>query len=398
MHRGFWLRPVLAGALVALGCAPAARGADDPKKEDDHSQRAVFTTVDGVDLDGTFYPAEPDTAAGAKAKEAVVLLLHNIDKSGGSSRQEGWPELAMALQKEGYAVLAFDFRGFGNSRNVAKEFWDPAINPYVRHVKGAHKAKPPATIDHKDFDANAAEFYPSLVNDVAAAKAFLDRKNDRAVNTSNLILVGAGEGATIGALWVEMEWHRRKVKALGAKGLPVLDEPEGRDVAAAVWLSLSPKLGGKDVALHTWLADAAAENKVPTSFIYGEKDEAAAASQEAWKAVERGVRKQNAGLTGDKLETALKEEMYLDRDHPVEGTSLTGSKLLTADGVSDWIVKKYLKAVMDKRGPKEFRKREDKDDAFLWTFPGAPSITAKKVGEDNLRVAPVDAAKKANGS
>src|SRR5438874_1289007 len=80
------------------------------KKAD--AKRVTFKTYDGVELAGTFYPA-----GGTAKKDATVLLLHDFDhKSGGNSHQDRWDELAERLQQEGYSVLSFDFRGFGESK------------------------------------------------------------------------------------------------------------------------------------------------------------------------------------------------------------------------------------------------------------------------------------------
>src|SRR5262249_35021117 len=159
-----------------------------------------FHSADGVELSGTYFPS----AAGKK--DACVLLLHDFDsKKGGNSHQDGWDALAGRLQAEGYAVLSFDFRGFGESKTVGKSFWDIRRTPHnnmVRRRKGS-----PDSVDHKDFNIG---YYPYLVNDIAAAKAFLDRRNDaREVNSANVIVVGAGNGATLGAMWMASECRRR---------------------------------------------------------------------------------------------------------------------------------------------------------------------------------------------
>jgi len=102
---------VALGLAVLMALTPASRAAD--------SDRVKFDTVDSVQLQGQFYPAK-----GKDGKEkAVVLLLHDIHK-GGNSGQDGWGALAEALQKDGFAVLSFDFRGHGDSTNVGGQFWE----------------------------------------------------------------------------------------------------------------------------------------------------------------------------------------------------------------------------------------------------------------------------------
>jgi pimeloyl-ACP methyl ester carboxylesterase len=388
MWNGF--RLFFTAALGVAVCSLAARGADDPKKDDDTSKAVQIETTDGVTLEGRFYTAAPT----GKAKEATVLLLHNINaKAGGSSNQPGWDELAKKLQANGYSVLKFDFRGFGNSTSVSSSFWKENYN--MRNVRGANKARPPSTISHKDFDANASEYYPYLVNDIAAAKGYLDRRNDAGqANTSSLIVIGAGEGATLGAMWMASEWHRQRVNGTPGSLIPTklsLEEPEGRDEAAAVWLNLSPRLGNREIpgALHKWLAEMSGSNKVAMGFIYGDQDEVAANSTKGdLVAIARQIARDN-GTSEDAAQNLMKKKSI--GSFVLQKTKVTGSDLLTANDseAQKWIVDKFLKVVMEERGAKESRKRVDKDDSFVWTFPGSRPIEAKMKGEDNLRPAPV---------
>ena len=93
-----------APVLTLLVAAPVA-----------HAQRAVtFDTADGVTIKGTYWVSPKGRKAPA------VLLIHNIDKdNGGHSHEDGWDSLGNALNKKGYAVFSFDFRGFGQSTALA---------------------------------------------------------------------------------------------------------------------------------------------------------------------------------------------------------------------------------------------------------------------------------------
>ena len=140
-------------------------------------EKVKFDTVDQVQLQGTFYPSPQDR------KGTTVLFLHKI---GSHSQKDNWDKLAETLQAAGCAVLSFDFRGHGESVSVAPEFWQQQANQGIR---GFNLAKPKGTISYKDFPP---AYMPYLVNDIAAAKSFLDRKNNGGdCNTSNLILIGA---------------------------------------------------------------------------------------------------------------------------------------------------------------------------------------------------------------
>ncbi len=239
-------------SLPALSAQTAKTGAGKKDAKKDGASKAnsrgvSFRTSDGVELQGNFYPA-PSSGG----KDACVLMLHNFSaRTGGDSREENWDRLAAELQKAGYAVLTFDFRGFGKSKSVDKAvFWDRLKNPQNQTIRNALKT--PETIDRVDF---RSDYYPYLVNDIAAAKTYLDRKNDaREVNASNLIVIGAGEGATLGALWMASEEYRKKDRSFGMIGQPPdLDQPESRDFVCAVWLSISPSLAGRAAPVRKWL-------------------------------------------------------------------------------------------------------------------------------------------------
>ncbi len=222
-------RRLLPGLLAALAFAwlPASlHAADKAKKPDDKKERVRFKSYDDVELIGSFY-------AGNSRKSPAVLLLHEL---GGSSQDAGWDELARKLQDQGFSVLSFDFRGHGKSTTVGKAFWTVQIN---RSLRGVNLNNPRSEINAKDFPAG---YFPYLVNDIAAAKRFLDEQNDAQVcNSSNLILIGAKDGATLGALWAASEFghvrgFRNQFNVLVPKGV------EGEDITCCVWISISQTL------------------------------------------------------------------------------------------------------------------------------------------------------------
>src|SRR5262245_41278023 len=187
-----WRTTLLPGLIALALLGPAATDALAQGKKA-NTKNIEFDTSDGVTIKGTLWPN-----AGGK-RDAVVILLHNFDPDkGGNRSQDNWPLLAQMLYDDGYSVLSFDFRGFGDSKSVSKEFWNAGHNraPLLKNIT----AKPPDFIEYKkNFNSG---YYTYLVNDIAAAKAYLDRRNDaKELNTSNVILIGAGQGATLGAMW-----------------------------------------------------------------------------------------------------------------------------------------------------------------------------------------------------
>jgi pimeloyl-ACP methyl ester carboxylesterase len=370
----FLLAGLAGGLLAGTG---STRAADDKteKKGDVEFKRVQLPTCDGMELDGTFYP-------GASGKrDACVLLLHNFTaKKGGGSHQDSWDMLAAMLQKEGYSVLSFDFRGFGGSKSVSDKFWSHPHNRGLLRGPAASGRKLPVAIDEKDFPAN---YYSFLVNDIAAARAFLDRRNDAGeVNTSNLVVIGAGEGATLGALWMAAECRRYKAPAMIGLGPPKLaNDSEGKDIAAALWLSISPSLAGVKMAgLRAALTETARDNKIPTVFIYGKNDEAAGNTASTYYKVINTLPNGKSAELKDTTGTK-----------GIERTALSGSKLLQDRdrlGTAAFILN-HLNKVMDARGSRESKKRELDRFAYYWVLPGRRQpILAKMAGEDYLHPIP----------
>ena len=174
------VRPLL-GLLAGLSLIllPTFGQAAPPKPEE-----VKFDTADKVELHGTFY-------ASGKNKSPCVILVHKI---GGNRQQQGLEKLARALQESNYAVLSFDLRGHGDSTSVERTFWQVPTNATL--IRGANISK--EKISYRDF---APTYYPMLANDLSAAKRYLDQQNNAgSCNSSNTIVIGAEEGAAIGAL------------------------------------------------------------------------------------------------------------------------------------------------------------------------------------------------------
>jgi hypothetical protein len=306
--------------LGSLVLSPATLGAQKASEE------VQFDTADKVEIHGTFYPP-------GKPKAPCVLLLHKL---GGNRDEHGWAQLAQTLQKD-YAVLRFDFRGHGDSTNIGPGFWRYPSNVLI---KGA--ARMPQKISYKDF---LPGYLPVLANDVAAARRFLDTQNDAGLcNSANIIVIGAEEGAAIGALWVASEWERRRLTK-GNFGQWTVDPSrvEGESIAAAVWLSIPRNLSGVPVGL--WLRGPAnrVRDKVPMAFFYGDKD------QKASQAVQ---------VVMSELRVGGREKPDFTKAR-AKDTRLTGAELLgksplnTEDDISI-----YLENVIKKRGNKPYVKRD----------------------------------------
>ncbi|MBU6296555.1 MAG: alpha/beta hydrolase, partial [Planctomycetes bacterium] len=152
-----------AAALVLIASFASAQAAEAK------ADKVKFDTVDGVTLIGKFYP-------GSKGKKgSTFLLLHSFEKGkGGSSAQDGWADLAGALQADGHSVLSFDFRGHGESTGVSQDFWNILPeNPMTGQVGNPHnkilgtpKANTANVLDASRFPP---KYFFYLVNDISAA-------------------------------------------------------------------------------------------------------------------------------------------------------------------------------------------------------------------------------------
>lgn len=366
---------VLAGVALAglLTCGALAQEDKKDKDKDkaETSKKIKFTSFDGVELSGTFYPK----AAGAKDKDACVLLLHNFDRiKGGNSHQDGWDHLAEDLQKEGYAVLSFDFRGFADSKEVSRDkFWNRSKAPQNLTLPVASRT--PDAIDFKEFRAN---YYPNLANDIAAARACLDHKNDiREVNSSNLILIGAGEGATLGSLWLATECKRKRSRGFLNDRRLDLDDPEARDVACAVWLSISPTLAGISMPVGKWLVEAGAEQRIPIGFLYGGDDPASKDLDKHYVEM----------ITSSGY--ARKTKLDFTAAAEIPGTKLRGSQLLTKSLNTDQMIKTYLDKVLERRGTREPRSHDPIKTTYYWAFRSGYPVLAKTEQEELIRALPL---------
>jgi hypothetical protein len=340
--------------LVGGRTAPAQEGGNAGKK-------MRFTTVDGVEISCTWRPGGKD--------KATVMLLHAlaVDKNtkGEDSHKKGWDNLAKALADKGHAVLSFDFRGHGDSTTVdPKVFWAPLFRnrTFVRPSNNPNQLL---------FKQIPATFYNSLVNDIAAAKAFLDRRNDAGeCNSSNLVLIGAETGATLGAIWMNSEWQRWELFPQGVGLQPTAAKtPEGKNIIGCLWLSINTKLGERTVNPVQTLAIASLKNATPTIFMYSEDQ----------KGDKKIAREFEAAVKPLQAQDASKYEVLAAV--PVKGAEQRrGRELLATQalGVENYIFAWLPKIVEVKAN--EYVARDFQKSQFVWNLNGT-LIPAKRPGD-----------------
>lgn len=340
------LRTGLAVCLFALGAAPLAA------QDDEKGRRARMTTADGVELYGRFYPGTRDSAC--------VLLLH---APGAGHDSQAWRRFPLLLQSKGYAVLAFDFRGHGRSTVIdPTEFWSPRHAANRTWVRGSARDE---EIDVRDFDRR---YFPVLANDIAAARAYLDRQNDQGeCNASNLILVGAGEGATLGALWLNGEFRRHRFHPAMLAGFKsrIDPQPEGDRVLCCLWLGIRPTLGSRSVNLSSLLDLPSRQRKLPTLLVHARSNER---DRDRAAALARFLRR------GQKLP-------YSDAVEIPDVGSATGAQLLTYAATQRALVR-YLDTVVETEG-KEWDSQDAANALYVWAMPGsARPVAANIVGRN----------------
>lgn len=329
------------GAAVALVVLLGA-WAHEAAAQGGATEKVRFDTFDRVTLRGTFYPSTKGT------KSPCVLLLHAL---GGNSAQEGWGTLAKALQEKGFAVLAFDFRGHGDSREVDPAvFW--SVGPNSR-MKGHQPGKPRSDIDYKNF--TSYYHYLTLVNDIAAAKRYLDTRNDnQECNSSNVIVIGAESGATLGALWMVTEWHRR-VGAQAVPPVPVKGHVAGQEIVCGVWLGINPTLGSFKAPVESWLRLQQMKEKVPMYFLYGAQD----------TKTERYVQHLHNEVLRAKTDKKLSK---LTGVRGIEGTKLSGRDLLLKGLKTRDLILTYVEKVIADNGTNTYE-RKDTSKSALYPVP-----------------------------
>lgn len=272
--------PTCFNRIAALSCCLAFLVAAAPPAIAQAPSEELIETYDGVKLRGLFYKAT------TQKNNSVVMILHPYGQDPSKGDYDG---LAKTLAGEGYHVLRFDFRGHGKSTDIIPErFWKEPMNR--QYVVGANRNPQKKEISFKDF--RASQYFPTLVNDIAAARTWIDVKNDsREVNASTIYIIGAGDAATLGMLFITTEWHREgkeppPVGFAGIKpqyvssrrGIVQQIDPAGKDYGGTVFLSPMRHASVSSNTIEDWVSkygrqtDGDMRKETPMLFIHGEKD------------------------------------------------------------------------------------------------------------------------------
>lgn len=279
--------------MFVLSASPV-RGQDkdkDKDKKDDNRQteEVALTTCDGLRLAGTWYPA-------SKGRQAdCVIMVHNYGKEF-DSRKGAFPSLAKDLQDAGFSVLTFDLRGHGRSTRAAtvfdpKLFTDLNLFPWNRNVSGIptpQKALTMKSINVSQFNTN---YFPYMINDIVAARRFLDERNDAGqCNAGAVHVIADRESGSLAMAWLHGEYLRNGINALQLGGVNP-KHVAGTDIMSATFLSYRPTQKAGQITKHLEKEKPLFENigfvresvreKVSMAFVYGDGDEKAKAASRA---------------------------------------------------------------------------------------------------------------------
>ena len=333
---------------------------DKPKVVPVEPEDQSFKSADGVKLVGKLYKT-------AKGAAPVVLMLHDYKAN---PNEAVWEDTAQLLANRGYNVFRFDFRGHGKSLDVVPgEFWLRPENKSLINLGGVNPSLK-STIKFTEFKQN---YFPMLVQDIAAARNVIDQLNDNGVvNASTIYLLGAGDSAGLGMLYLASEWSRERQKPnVGVvaqyvspnRPLFPTAEPAGGDFGGAVWLGPTRNVSMSTQIIKDWVLSPRTINlRTETSmlFIHAEKDTKSAPVAKFLYKDALMVESRTNPSTGQKL---LRPEQTFVRE--IKGSAAAGAKLLGNKLGTEDMVEKFLKAVDSERKSKTRKTREWDKPLFI---------------------------------
>jgi pimeloyl-ACP methyl ester carboxylesterase len=343
MNRYQWMA-VLSVMGFALGPASAASREAEPIR---------LETFDQVVLRGWFW------SSSQPKRDPTVILLH---EPGREPRDADWKALAGQLQAKGYSVLYFHFRGHGDSTEVGQGFWDQPLN--TRFIRGANR-KP----DVVTWESFSSRYWPMLAHDVAAARAFLDLKNDSGdCHSSRLLLIGVGDGITLGLQWLASE-SRRFNSITNLFGEKLATQSEATGTIGLVGIGLRSSLGDRSVPVLEWVSQLQKHLPTRMALLYHPADTSAAG-------VARSCERQTA-----------KSRLVVHR--PLQALSPTSEPLITQPGVQAAILK-YADFLKEAEVPGPWRVREAHQNRCYWLPVRGAAVLAKLENEAVPRQLPAD--------
>ncbi len=175
-------------------------------------EERTLTTGDGWPIKITYYES------GAGKESPVVILFPGVEGFEDSRTRKVWDDVAMALQKEEYAVVTADLRKHGDSL-------------------------PPVDEEEKKelIRLYPADYGLMVTQDLEAIKAFLVQEHQKEkLNIRKLGIATAGSGSLVAAAFAANDWAKKPWPdgPVGAR------TPRGQDVRAIMMLSPKSSVRG----------------------------------------------------------------------------------------------------------------------------------------------------------
>lgn len=307
--------------LVLVGILPSLPAQEEKSAEDLKPRAETFTTKDGVAIAATYWPS------GLKQDASVIVLLHGL-----KGNQLDWGGLPKKLHDEGFAVIAVDLRGHGQSKGASPTGDAVETKPSKIKGKGAKAGVEAGSLKARDYVA-MVQF------DLEAVKAFIFSEHQQhKLNMNKMGIVGAGLGATVGLNYAAVDWLKKPHTDGPVGG----QTPRGQDVRAVVLLTPDSEITGLQ------LMDAAKTLRVPDLQVamllaVGTKDK-----------TDKGETKklyEYVATPRDKNEGRMYFKEY---NSPARGTGLLVKNPQAETNISVFL-KKHVQAV-----PSEWRDRESR--------------------------------------
>lgn len=199
------------GLVVFLACGWTASESKAGGSEEKAPvpERVELPADDGLVLIGSYYAPENE----GEGRAPGILLLHQM-----RGKRQDWRELTMELTKRGYAVLAMDLRGHGEST----------------------KGNEGKTWDYRTMEKSE---YPGMVGDAGVALDYL--KARPGVDPERIGIIGASIGANVALNAAANDPAVESVVLLspGVEYHLIKTEPAMREYKGAVFLAASDEDG-----------------------------------------------------------------------------------------------------------------------------------------------------------
>jgi len=265
------------------------------KDKDETREKSVgFGTSDGLSLNGYWFQG----AALEKQRPDAVIMF----PAPGSKITDAWIDLAKTLSAKNFSVLLFDWRGCGLNGTDAgtrifenrEAFWRDTynLNCFPRDIRKQIDDK---GLDWKlisgKSDSRGNRYRDFILNDLMAARFFMDKQNDAGkCNTNRIWIVSEKDGAQLGLAFIAAELGRNSVfdpvgnpGVLGKPyksavkdycGMLALSYAGTNPTASMVYRNALPAIGATDVVKE---AREHLETRLAMVLVCGNKSELSAA-------------------------------------------------------------------------------------------------------------------------